>query len=363
MSIWPRFIIISSTIFIILIFSGIAINYFVDVAQVYRSGSPQFKNAVTAYVDQLKKTPKGLSFPEFGREIKMELVKSTAATCFITGSSHEMKIGSHAVKELRNGCERTLNLAASGGSYEDFVTMAAIIFKKQRPKKIYIGIGPWFFQFDSDSRYKRYEYAYTEARNYFGFKDQSIKTGFNAKLLNLVNGKYFLRNMDELANFDKLKNRSKVKNLFAFREDPSILLPSGSLRSSAKQRDILLNRKKPATNATQKDIGTYKMSMAEPNAILVQNFIKVLKILLSKNIKIHLLLLPYHPSVWACKNIAVCTWLNQAEAQVCNIASELKIKVIGSYRPTKDNLTWRDFVDDHHVTEEAIQKHWQNGCF
>jgi hypothetical protein len=362
MTLWPRFIIISSTIFTILIFSGIAINYFVDVAQVYRSGSPQFKNAVTAYVDQLKKTPKGLPFPQFEREIKMELVKSTPATCFITGSSHEMKIGSHAVKELRDECDRTLNLAASGGSYEDFVTMAAIVLKKQQSKIIYIGIGPWFFQFDSDSRYKRYEYAYTEARNYFGFKDQSIRTGFNSKLLNLVNGQYLLRNMNELSNVNKIKIRSKVTNLFAFQEDPSLLLPSGSLQSSAKQKSILQNRKNPATNENKKAIGTYKMSMAKPNSNLVQNFVEILEILLHKNIKVYLVLSPYHPSVWDCKNVAVCTWLNQTERQVCDISSRLKIKVIGSYQSAKYNLTWRDFVDSHHVTEAAIQKQWKNGC-
>ena len=60
MTIWPRFLTNFAVAAVLAAAGGIAINYTVDVAHVYRSGSLDEGAFIKRYVDKLRDTPKGL---------------------------------------------------------------------------------------------------------------------------------------------------------------------------------------------------------------------------------------------------------------------------------------------------------------
>ena len=361
MKIWRRFVLVFAAAAAVFLSGGVSVNYFVDVAHVYHGDSPNAAAAVRNFVQQLHASPAGIPLPPFERVVKVELAEESRADCFITGSSHEMRVNLKEIAELRKHCRALMNLAVSGGSYEDFVTMAAVASKRPGAGTIYIGISPWFFRFDADSRYRTYEGEYAEARRYFGLEDRGVHTGSSAKLLNLINGQYFSRNVSEvirtieIETFDMEDPDNRTK-------ESQLLLPDGSIRESDEQRRYLSSRKLPDVTPTQKNIGTYKFQGSRVDADLVRDFKSIVETLQGEKMNIIFVMSPYHPSVFACTNEAVCQWLDQMEQQVCSLATEMGVRVIGSYHPDRFSLTWNDFTDDHHVMRSALRRYWRNGC-
>ena len=81
---------------------GVSVNYFVDVAHVYHGDSPNAAAAVRNFVQQLHASPAGIPLPPFERVVKVELAEESRADCFITGSSHEMRVNLKEIAERTN---------------------------------------------------------------------------------------------------------------------------------------------------------------------------------------------------------------------------------------------------------------------
>jgi hypothetical protein len=358
---WSRFLSAFAASTIAAAAAGIAVNYLVDVAHVYRANSSARTAFIKTYVAGLNATKAGRPLPAFERDVKRELVEDGHADCFVTGSSHELKISRAGLPALKARCRTLVNVAVSGGSFEDFVTMAALLAQRRETRRIYIGISPWFFRPDADSRYKTDENGYAEARRFFGLADHEVRTGASAKLFNLINGQYFARNVSEVAR--NIEARMLGMHDPNDREkDWQMLQPDGSVTESKADLRRLKARKVSDIGPTQKDIGTYKFEGQKADAAQIRDFKTIVAALQQRHIAVAFVLSPYHPSVWACNNAAICQWLEQMEQHACAIAGELHVHVIGGFRPAPFGLTWRDFTDDHHVMRASIPHYWRAGC-
>jgi len=358
---WPKFLSAFAASAIAVAAVGIAVNYEVDIAHVYRSNSSEQATFIKKYVAGLNASKSGRPLPPFERDVKLELVAAGHADCFVTGSSHELKISRDGLAGLKTRCHELVNLAVSGGSFEDFVIMAAVLAERPETRRIYIGISPWFFRPDADSRYKTYENDYAEARRFFGLADHEVRTGSSAKLLNLINGQYFARNVAEVVKTVEVGVLG-MRDPDDREKDWQMLQPDGSVTESKAELRRLNARKGLDIGPTQKDIGTYKFEGQKADAALIHDFKTIVAALQQREIAVDFVLSPYHPSVWACNNAAVCQWLEQMEQHACAIAQELHVRVIGSFSPAPFGLTWRDFSDDHHVVRASIPRYWRTGC-
>src|SRR4051812_2479985 len=104
MTVWSRFMTIFTAAALLVAAAGMAVNYFVDVAHVYRGDTSDEEAFIKSFVDDLRHTSTGVPLPPFEREVKIELAEESRADCFITGSSHEMRVNLAEIGELRSQC-------------------------------------------------------------------------------------------------------------------------------------------------------------------------------------------------------------------------------------------------------------------
>jgi hypothetical protein len=323
------------------------VNYMVDVNGIYHTRGLQ--KYVAEYVQRMTASPFGVGQITYERAVKIELARFTSADCYVTGSSKEMGIALDHVPTLKTQCSSLINLGESGGSYEDAVTLLAIVVAK-KAKSVFIGIGPWFFLFNADRRWTEFASEYQEARAFFGLKPVSNSIQAE-KGMNLINGVYFARNLEALFKRKGNKLPPIVEALADgsnLADDDAIYRPDGSLAYSR----TFLAYAKIQDAAECRD---YRVKSPFTSLAVIQEFEHVVQRMRAKGINVTLVLMPYHPGVFRCSGLTVPA-TEKTERAVKEISANLNIPVIGSYDPNKFRLKAADFYDFMHVRMESLDK-------
>lgn len=322
-------------------------NYTLDVGGVYGHSSqgPQ------TYVDRLLSSKAGLVKPQSSeRRIKEQLVARGKADCYVTGSSHEMGLSLDRAPSLKAHCGSLINLAVPGGSYEDaLITMHAVAGRKG--SVVILGIGPWFYKRNSDSRWQELGDAYARARGFFFHElGQAPVLVENGKLRNLINGDYFLRNVKSVLSSEREAFVAIEADGDALREDDAIIRQDGSLSYS---RQFVA-----ASHPRKEDVACSDYKVAQPyvDQMVVAEFASAVEHLRESGIRLVFQLTPYHPGVYKCTTGHTVAALKAAEEATRQLSVQLDAPVWGAYDPKFHGMTGQDFFDLMHVDTDSLWK-------
>lgn len=348
-----------------------AINFVIDPSAIYLKKILNEKY-VDDYTNKLISAKIGIRAFANERVVKMNLAgKISKYDCIILGSSHVMSLSVITCpSSLKAMYPSVINLGVSGGSFEDVLVFSHKIL--HRPllsedlsgKTILIGIDPWFFKWNMDSRYGIYKDELDMMKKELHVPYSTEPEAYQAKLLrNLINLNYF-ENSIKLVQKTELKELLKYlipKNEFAdyllidainydVGFEYAVTLADGS---HVYDRAYIKSSK---TSASYKKNGEYKLSGSFYDEDVIGIFKKLINLYQKKGAKVALVLTPYHKCVFSAENEKNWNYLRQVEKRVQSVAAEEKIAIYGSYDPEKIGCAEDEFFDFMHPKRRCLAK-------
>jgi hypothetical protein len=325
-----------------------AVNYFVDVQDVYGRRNEVLLSYYRDYVKRLIRSTQTLSYVLHERAMKQELARQTSSDCYVVGSSHEMRVNSstYPVAAQQFGCKEIRNLAVSGGTYEDVLVMTSLIFEKPSVKAFLVGIGPWALRPNASSLWMNPPGMLPPARRALGLRDETENT-LLVKMRELINGRYLWANLQHLNTPDP---KAKIPTF----RDREIALnggynPDGTYLYPVKPADRLV----PGTPVPD---GSWGIERPFVDPVVVAELEHVFTLLKKRGIQVALVLNPYHPQVFKCASAITCEALPIVEAAVRDLVQRVGLRVIGSYDPARYGFTELDFRDDSHLSKDELHR-------
>lgn len=321
-------------------------NFTIDTRGVYAQTN-ELQSYVQRYVATLMTSERGLVSVPYERAVKLTLARARLADCAITGSSHEIKVSLQTLPPLKDvGCTSVINLAVSGGTYEDLLIALGTLLEHNKVQTVIVGIGPWALRSNADSRWTADHDLLTSARRTLGLGRTAQVDGKTDRLLNLINGSYLKRNLINLVErrgavgFPPIRDRQAVGS--ALLPGEHVMLADGSL---AGEDEIVGDT----------GDGSYKIAHPFVERRLMREFEQVIDRLASRGIRVVPMLMPYNPKVWQCQLATVCAALTAVEQEIRMLASARRLTVIGSYDPRRFGLDPSAFQDDAHLLASGLK--------
>ena len=348
-----------------------AINFVIDPSGIYLKKILNDKY-VDDYTNQLISAKTGMKNFANERVFKMSLAGQISKyNCIILGSSHVMSLSViTSPSSLKAVCPSLINLGVSGWSFEDMLIFSHKMLHRSffsedlSGKTILIGIDPWFFKWNMDSRFGIFKDELAMMKKELHVPDSTETEAYQVKLLkNLINLNYFEESI-KLAQKTGLKKLLKdliPKNEFvdyhivnAINDDVGIdyavTLPDGSHVYDTKYL------KSHKTSASYKENGEYKLDGNFYDEDVIRVFKKLIELYQKQGAKISFVLTPYHKCVFRAENEKNWRYLREVEKRVQSIAAEEKIAIYGSYDPEKIGCTEDEFFDYMHAQKSCLAK-------
>ncbi|MFT5759377.1 MAG: hypothetical protein ACI9LM_004138 [Alteromonadaceae bacterium] len=342
-----------------------SINFIVDPGEIYLK-KILADNKTSEFSKKLLSSKNGVVQSGWNeRLIKTTLAKKSGDfDCVILGSSRVKQISSiRNTGNIKNKCEKILNLGVSGGSLEDLSIFSYLIFNNiNRPKKVFIGIDPWTFKFGVDSRYAQNENIYIQMNELLNENENNESISYIKKLAgNLFNGEYFQASLKDLFDDKKSIIGDIFKKNIVFPEDgfsyksgykQEVTLPDGS-HVYAKNWILKQKDKKVILGGPRSHWGIF--GQIYDNKAL--DYLQEIVVLYDKNeIELSLILTPYHPNVFKNGNTQPVKYYKSIENIVKTFGDENKLKVYGSFFPDIFGCKSEEFFDYMHPTIECLNR-------
>lgn len=329
-----------------------AVNFTVDVQGVY--AGEQRQRQIGRHVDALLSSPAGVVASPFERQVKLDLARRAPADCFVTGSSHEMQIGLDVLVPAQGRCRSLINLAVSGGAFEDLLTQLGVLADRQDLRAVYVGVAPWSLRHGADVRWTQVAQEYRRSRARLGLSAVAADSAVAERLANLVNGRYFARNIEQLWaggwRHDDAAPLVVAPDGANLADDQAVTAPDGSHRYSRRYLAAM-----PPPPAAIGD-GGYKIAQPYVAAAAVAELEQALTVLVRRGVQVVFVLSPYHPQVMHCSNPRVCSAFDAVEAAVRALAGRLGGEVVGGFDPRPFGLSAADFYDEMHMARSAVPR-------
>lgn len=323
------------------------LNYTIDVRGIYAAKTDAFRGYIRSYVARLVASPHGLTFIPFERAIKAELARVANGDCYVTGSSQTMgiDIDSFPVSQQFK-CSTIVNLAVSGGSYEDFLISAGILANRQNAATLFVGVAPWMLRSFAEVGWIVEADQFNRSRRALGLAPAEQHGGsFEQKAANLFSGSYLRRNIAFLIE-QRGFSPPTVKEASAEITE-TIYRPSGSTR--APPRTTL-------TSPTGSTDFSYKIAVPFVDPRLTLELQRVIVALNRLHMRVVLLIVPYHEAAFKCRSSMVCDALRAVEAGLWRIAEANDLSIVGGYDPRPFQLVDDDFIDVLHLKPDGLKK-------
>ena len=334
------------------------INVLIDTNGVYRPDSLEARREIGRYVTRLRASTGGLVSLPRERNVKLELLRQTAAGCYVVGSSHAMQVDAATAPALFEHCRDVVNLGVSGAGFEDFVIMAGVLVERRFAGQLVVEAGPWMLRRNADPRWNEERIAYERGRELLGLpRIAGVSFTVDERWSGLINADYALHNVTAL-----------LQSRWPPAKQPEAASPPGWLdaREAGENDNVLLSngrfeyargflKNTPPAPTAVKD-GSYKIARpAIDNSVRIE-FADALRALMRNGVRITLLLTPYHPAVFTCAGRNVCETLAEVETAVRALAEKTGVRLIGSFDPRPFTLTYKDFLDEMHVSKLAFNR-------
>lgn len=343
---WRSYIAVVLGVAIVGLAAAALANFTIDVRGVY-ARADAMDSYVQRYVTTLMTSEHGLVSVPYERAVKLRLAQVRLADCAITGSSHEMRANLQTLPPLKEiGCATAINLAVSGGTYEDLLIALGTLLEHNKVRTVIAGIGPWALRSNADSRWASDHDLLASARRTLGLGRTAQIDGKTDRLLNLINGSYLRRNLMSIVErqgdvgFPPIRDRQAAGG--ALLPGEHVMLADGSLTGEEE-------------TVGEVGDGSYKIAMPFIERRLVRELEQVIGHLAGQGIRVVPMLTPYHPKVWQCHAAAVCAALTAVEQEIRTLARAFGLTVIGSYDPRRFGLDAPAFGDDTHLLAKSLK--------
>ncbi len=340
-------LIIKSALFAISILLMVSsVNYFGDAGGIFNEGKIA---KIAAYlVEGYNVTNVGnIDERDLQRRI-IQLSKITPST-IVLGSSRIMMIKSEYFNTTS-----FMNHGMSGTSLEDMIAIYQLYkMKGALPQKIVIGIDPWIFNRNNEQT--RWKGLAPEYYSFFSSENNGGNTNiFFDKYYQLFSPSYFKSSIRMLLNKKLLKplplpTKLKVNDAFT-------RLSDGSISYDAKCRNVTIQ---DVDNQARSYIAGAIYSLEKYSTFdkeYIYLFNKFVDEILSNNIQLEFVLMPYHPLVYDffSSNNKYQIVL-EFERYLKNFAMNKKIPLVGSFNPHAFNLNSSHFYDGMHLNERGVE--------
>lgn len=341
------------------------INFIVDPGKIYlKKILTDYR--VQEYAEKLLKSRNGLVMADWNeRAVKTALAKnSEILDCVILGSSHIMQVSMiRNTGDIQKECKSLVNLGVSGGGLEDLSIFSYLVLdNKKLPKKVFIEVAPWTFNFGKDIRWKENQNYYLRMNERMGEKVEHQDVSYLGETTkNLINREYFSYSIRSLRKHGiksiaapLIQDIIYPKSSFYYRDgySESVFLSDGSLVYA--KDDILQQRGKNAF-IDGKD-AVYKIDSIVYNPNAVKYFEKILKIYAENGVEVGFILTPYHPNVFKLGDTQPVRTMKEIEKVTSKLAQNHGLKVYGSFFPEKLGCKGDEFFDFMHANSECLNK-------
>ena len=275
----------------------------------------------------------------------------------VIGSSRTMQIGSNVFPD-----KYVINNAVPNCSLGDFL---GIIFnydkKKEFPRTMVLGVDPWLFN-SSDGKYMWETYK----DDTFGMlKKLKIPLWiFRAPLIPAPIANIFSLSYFQWSVIVFRQNKPQDHLFFPTSQEidqDDVLLRDGRRSYNIPCRTMSVEDvEKKANSVINTQVQDF--SFREPDRGWEDIWEKLISYLQSEHVNVVFFLAPYHPIVY---NSFLVSEQNKRIVEFENyyrdFAKRHKLKILGSYDPSKVGLSENDFYDGEHASKEAVEKIFRQG--
>lgn len=319
------------------------VNYYVDPANVFRA--EKYTKDLASIILAGHNVDNVLNYDE--RLLQKEIISNDILDpdVVVLGSSRIMEIGADFFpgKKVRN-------LGVSHANINDLSSITGLIDKyKYIPKQLILNIDPFLFADNATSEWK------SIGQYHFDFLDKYCKTENSfqidielPKWTKLFSFPYFKESIHfyfsgKNTNFIDIGNEAPV--VYGRFADGSVAYSEAYKNPDTKRMGTIGERQ--AYNDRHVKIDTSKLHLL--NCIL--------DYFLEKEVKVQVIILPFHASYYASLNAVNKNFFTSFEKLVFSYLDAKKIPYQGSFDPNTDGYLNTDFYDIYHCSKESIRIH------
>ena len=328
-----------------------ATNFFVDPAHLYENGklekgiadilsSGQNVGVVSNFDDRLIQ--------------KFRIVKlARMPDIVIIGSSRSMQIGSNVFQD-----KYVINNAMPDATLGDYL---GILFNYDKnnewPRTIILGVDPWVI----NSKSGEYRWESFKEDTFAMLKKLNIPSGdlketlITPQLANIISISYFQQSVKKIFEKKSRPNEYFATNL-EIGSNYDVLLKDGRRSYNMSCRIRSAKEVEKFANTEIKD-QNQDFQFREPDPKWENILEKLVIYLQSRHVDVVFYLAPYHPLVYSSFLVSSQNKIIvDIENYYKDFAKRHMLRIIGSYDPSKANLSDKDFYDGEHPTKEAVEK-------
>ncbi|HEY4154130.1 MAG TPA: hypothetical protein VGM24_01845 [Puia sp.] len=319
-------------------------NYFVDPANIFTS--KKYVAGIAAILSQGHNVDQVSNYNE--RLLQEQMVRRLSKTpdIIILGSSRIMEIGS----DFFPG-KKVLNCGVSHANVNDLVALTGLLDSLGRlPAELYINLDPDLISEKGTSEWQSLSAYYDRFinRNSPAGTATEETGGSNEahKIYSLVSFAYFKESVNFLIKGSTKKYYdvgSDQPPLYGRFSDGSICYPA-----SYTHPDTL----KIASDALR--IGS-SQGLFQPDSARMELLGSLIDFLNKKNVRIHFIMLPFHPAFYQGVNNHQPGLFNKYEKYFRNLASQKRVSIKGDFDATALHIPGSSFYDMYHCSKAAIQ--------
>ncbi|MFH1282336.1 MAG: hypothetical protein ABII27_01575 [bacterium] len=331
----------------------IAVNYFVDPAHLFQNGNYEKGIAElllgNKYVANTSNCDERLLQKYYIRGLKNK------KDVIVLGSSTARMLG----KDIFPGL-LFFNSSVGGATIEDSLAIYWLYRKNNLlPRMIIFTADSCLFNVNNrKENYKSIEFEFNEALKYINVKNKS-KTGwdissiFNKKYLELISISYFKESLSVLLKIIKSGSGWHYYPI-TYTEEQFLRMPDGTFNIDANMEKTTAQIRKIAVDfaKTNPVYGLREYAKLDENKVEI--FEKLIKLMLKDKVKPILFIPPYHPAVYdLLMTQNQYNIIRKVESYFIKFALNNKIKLLGSYNPSKLKLNETDFSDGIHLKKKS----------
>jgi hypothetical protein len=275
----------------------------------------------------------------------------------VLGSSRAMMIRS----DIFPG-RRFFNSSVSGASLEDHIAIYELYHeKKLDPAIVIIAVDPWLLnRYNGQNRWKSLEGEYVAATERFSQSPpplfgSAVFGAEGAKLLELISPSYFQQSLKALLHYSKPEPYVSTS---AEEGETQIKRGDGAISYDQKTRSLSVDEVRRAAISYAEQGSVYSLekfvSLDADYQKEMDNFLTSLR---RENIRVVMLLAPYHPEVYK-RLIEQQKYRIIVKAQRFfeELAQRHAIPLLGSFNPADCGCSDADFYDGMHPRESCVRK-------
>ena len=322
----------------------VLINVYIDPANIF--SEEKYYDGIVSIMKQKHNISNITNYDERILQKKVIEGLDSIPDLVVLGSSRVMEIGNNIYPG-----KFVINCGVSHANIYDLTAICGLLEKQNKlPHSILFNLDPFTISVEKLNEWESISDGYfymakllnepEQENNYFKFLE-------NKKLLSTLSFSYF---KESIASIIDHKNK-KYYDAGCNKPYPNGRLYDGTISypDSYTKKDTLLvdaQAKEYAIKHFSGDIDTKKLELLT----------KLVDYLLSKNVKLELIMIPFNPGFYHNTNIYHSNELIRYEKLYKTFAKEHKINIIGSFNAEKYGLTNSKFYDAFHASGEAIKK-------